>query len=354
VVPSTTRSAAETSAHATVQNRRIVVDGKPFFPVMLLDQCSAADVSHARALGANLILNESCPGVSQRTQLGLLQTGGYAALPMAHDRPQGRRLIGWAYPDEPEGNGWTPASLQHTFAYRRGNPDGRLSFLTTGAGFFRGRYHDAHTPRDVYRRFASLADVAGFDLYPLNHCSSNLASVYDAQRAFEKVAGDTPTFQWIETGPLRPGYCGGFAMTRLQLRAEIWLAVAGGARGIGFFTHTWNPDHKALDVSPAIEHELRRQTTLLSALQPGLVGAPSPSTADSGAIKVIARTTPSAVYVFAVNSGNAYVKAQLHVPAAPDTGTMRVFGEQRDVRVDAHNFVDTFSPLAVHVYVRGR
>jgi hypothetical protein len=56
-------------------------------------------------------------------------------------------------------------------------------------------------------------------LYPLNHCSSNLASVYDAQRAFEKVAGDTPTFQWIETGPLRPGYCGGFAMTRLQLRA---------------------------------------------------------------------------------------------------------------------------------------
>lgn len=352
--PPASGATVERSARATVRNDRVVIDGHPFFPVMLLDQCSQADVSHARQLGANLILNESCPGVSPQTQLGMLHRDDLAALPIAPNPPQGPRLIGWAYPDEPEGNGWSPASLQRTFAYRRGSPDGRLSFLTTGAGFFRGRFRDPHTPREAYRRFAGLADVAGFDLYPLNHCSGDLTSVYDAQRAFEAIAGAMPTFQWIETGPLRPAYCGGFQMTRLQLRAEVWLAVAGGARGIGFFTHTWAPDHRALDVSAPIAHEMERQTNLISAVRDGLVGAPSPSAVDSGAIKMVARTTPAAVYLFAVNSGNAYVKAQFHVPAAPTAGRMRVFGERRDVRVEAHAFVDTFSPLAVHIYVHVR
>ena len=92
--------------------------------------------------------------------------------------------------------------------------------------------------------------MAGFDLYPLNACQADLTAVYDAQRAFVKLAGSTPTFQWIETGPIRPTYCGGFTMTPEQLNAEVWLAVIGGARGIGYFTHTWTPDHHSFDVAP--------------------------------------------------------------------------------------------------------
>ncbi len=58
---------------------------------------------------------------------------------------------------------------------------------------------------------------------------------------FNVLAGGRPTFQWIETGPINPTYCGGFAMTAAELRAEVWLAIAGGATGIGYFTHTIMP-----------------------------------------------------------------------------------------------------------------
>jgi hypothetical protein len=47
--------------------------------------------------------------------------------------------------------------------------------------------------------------------------------MYDAQRAFIRLAGETPAFQWIETGPIRPTCCGGFTMTPQELKVEVWL-----------------------------------------------------------------------------------------------------------------------------------
>jgi hypothetical protein len=127
-----------------------------------------------------------------------------AVLPIERRRVRGGGLAGWTFPDEPEANHWTPASLRRAHPYRAGTSDGLLSFVTTGSGFFRAPYRDTHLPLSDYRRFARLADVAGFDLYPLGHCRNDLSAVYDSQRAFVRLVGPMPTFQWIETGPIRP------------------------------------------------------------------------------------------------------------------------------------------------------
>jgi hypothetical protein len=221
-----------------------MIAGRPFFPIMLIDQCNPADAARTQQFGINLIVNENCPNVSPDNQLGAVRGNALAVLPIADRGPRGAALAGWAFPDEPENNGWSPASLRDANPFPRGGPDGLLSFVTTGAGFFRSPYTTPAAAPDVYRQFARLADVAGFDLYPLGHCSNDLGAVYNAQRAFNALVGAMPTFQWIETGPIRPGYCGGFQMTPAELRAEVWLAIAGGARAIGYFTHTWNPDDK--------------------------------------------------------------------------------------------------------------
>jgi hypothetical protein len=341
----------EPTARASVEEHVILVRGTPFFPVMLIDQCTPDAVAHAHALGINTVLNEHCADTSATRQLSMIQRKSLAILPIKGRAVRGGGLLGWTFPDEPENNGWTPSSLRRAHPYRPGSADGLLSFVTTSGGFFRKPYTDSRVHPAAYGQFARMADVAGFDLYPLGHCQSDLGAVYDAQRAFIKLAGDRPTFQWIETGPIKPEYCGGFAMTPRELTAEVWLAIVGGARGIGYFTHTWSPDHRAFDVSPSLQREMKRNSNFLASVQPGLLGRTVLSGVDSGAIKVIARAGGNQDYVFAVNTQRVPIRAQVHVPRLHN-GTLKVSGERRSVTVGNRNFADNFQPLAVHVYVQ--
>jgi hypothetical protein len=343
--------AAFPAVAATTSGRVLYVSGKPFFPLMLINQCTEDDIARAQQLGINLILNESCSGISAQRQLAMISNKSHAVLPIRGDHVKGEDLVGWTYPDEPENNGWTPDTLAGTTA----DPlnDGLVSFLTTAAGFSSGYYRDPHISLDTYSKFAQIADVAGFDLYPLGHCQQDLSVVLTSQRRFNNLAGVRPTFQWIETGPIKPGYCGGFRMTAAELRAEVWLAIIGGARGIGFFTHTWTPDENAFDVSPELQHMMKRLTQLISDVHLGILGATVPSGSNSGAINVLARTTPDRTFVFGVNAQHGYTRVQVQVPQLRN-GVLSVYGENRVVQVQDHQFIDTFSPLMAHVYVQRR
>jgi len=349
--PAVAAPRAGATAHATADPQGLSIRGTPIFPVMLIDQCTAADVARARTLGVTLIVEESCPAFSASSQLAMIGAQTLAILPIAGRQGSGSGLAGWTYPDEPEGNGWTPATLAAGHPYPRGSNDGLIGLMTTGGGFFAAPYRDPTIPESAYAGFARMADFAGFDLYPLGHCQSNLSPVYAAQRAFAALAGPTPTFQWIETGPIQPAYCGGFTMLPTELSAEVWLAIAGGARGIGYFTHTWSPQEQAFDVTPSIQHEMVRIDGLLAAVRPGLVGLTTPSVADSPAIKLIARSGGGRTYVFAVNSHRAPIKAKLRVPALRN-GRLTVFGERRSLLVSHGYATDSFAPLAVHIYVQ--
>jgi len=346
------KATAAPTAAASVTGSTIRVGGKPFFPIMLIDQCTATDVARARELAVNLILNESCPGSQPAAQVARLHGGQLGVLPIqAGGKAGGARLLGWTYPDEPENNGWTPRKLAAAFPDPRGNPDGRLSFVTTTSAFAPPPYRDPAVSPRVTSAFARLADIAGFDLYPLNHCHQDLAAVYDAQKRFVQLAGDMPTFQWIETGPLKPGYCGGFQITPEQLNAETWLAIAGGARGIGFFTHSLAPPQSALNVTPQVQHAIKRFSALAAAVRPGLLGSSLPASSNRPEIKLAARRGEGQTYIFAVNALSRVVPAEIHVPKLAN-GTLRVFGEKRTVLVHGHGFSDSFGPLAVHVYVK--
>ena len=341
------------TAHASATSRGLVVRTSRFFPLMLIDQCTRHDVAQGKALGINLVLNESCPGLAPGDQLALLRGSSLAVLPIgAARRARGPGLVGWTYPDEPDNNGWTPASLAKAEPYDRGNADGLVTFLTTTGRFFhRAPFGSAQVPLSRYAGFAAMADMVGFDLYPLNACQSDLSAVYDAQRAFMKLAGSTPTFQWIETGPIRPTYCGGFAMTPDELIAEVWLAVIGGARGIGYFTHVWTPEHNSLALSPLMASAIRQTNALLMAVKPGLLGATVESDVDSPLVKLVARSGGGRTYVFAINAMRSPNKARIHVPQLRD-GLVTVVGEGRTVAVKDHYLSDHFGGLQVNVYVQ--
>jgi hypothetical protein len=344
-------AAGDRNASASIERQVIHVRGAPFFPVMLIDQCTADAVANAHRLGINTILNEHCGGVSPHRQLSMIQSKSLAILPIKGRAISGSGLLGWTYPDEPENNGWTPDELRRAHTYARGSADGLVSFMTTTGGFFNAPYRNPQVSKSTYSQFAQMADVAGFDLYPLGHCQSDLGAVYDAQRAFIRLAGDMPTFQWIETGPIKPTYCGGFTMTPAELKAEVWLAIVGGARGIGYFTHTWSPDHNAFDVSPGLQQAMQKTSNLLASVQQGLLGRTVLSDLNSSSVKVIARAGIDRNYVFAVNTQRAPITVQVLVPHLHG-GSLQVVGEKRSVNVSGAQFVDNFQPLAVHVYVQ--
>jgi hypothetical protein len=345
-------AAHELTAGASIERQVIHIQGTPFFPVMLIDQCTPDAIAHADRLGINTILNEHCEGVSPNSQLTMIQSKSLAILPINGRSVRGGALLGFTFPDEPENNGWTPSSLKRAHPYASGTADGLLSFITTSGGFFQAPYRDTRVATSEYGVFGRMADVAGFDLYPLGHCQSDLTAVYQAQRDFIQLTGGMPTFQWIETGPIKPTYCGGFKMTAAELNAEVWLAIVGGARGIGYFTHTWSPDHKAFDVTPTLQNAMKSTSSELAAVGPGLLGRTVSSGVNNSAIKVVARAGGDNIdYVFAVNTQRVPITAQVDVPRLDD-GALKVFREKRAVIVGNHQFVDTFQALAVHVYVQ--
>jgi hypothetical protein len=344
-------ASSRAAADASVDGHAILVQGRAFFPVMLIDQCTTASIERARRLGINLILDGDCADLRSTRRLAMTRKGPYVVASVVHRGISGPRLVGWTYPDEPDNNGWSPLGLKQAFPVRAGTPDGLLNFVTTSGGFVSGAPFRSATPLGHFGQFARLADVAGFDLYPLNHCHPDLASVTQAQRAFARLASPAPTFQWIETGPIKPGYCGGFTMTPAQLGAETWLAIIGGARGIGFFTHTWSPAHNSFDVSPALQAAIARTCTAIKALSPGLTGRTVLAGVNSGAIQVLARRSANATYVFAVNTSSGPVRAQIHVPDLHE-GAAGVFGEPRSVGVRGGRLADMFPPLGIHIYIQ--
>ena len=68
-------------------------------------------MAQGKALGINLVLNESCPGLAPDAQLALLRGSGLAVLPIGARRTRGPGLVGWTYPDEPDNKRRTLVTL---------------------------------------------------------------------------------------------------------------------------------------------------------------------------------------------------------------------------------------------------
>jgi hypothetical protein len=129
--------------------------------------------------------------------------------------------------------------------------------------------------------------------------------------------------------------------TPQTVRAETWLAVAGGAHAIGYFPK---------DFPAEIGAEIARDKRELQTLTPALVEPGIDATATTGSVRVGARGHNGAVYVIAVNASRAPATTTITVPAL---GNRSLVSLDRTRSVTASNgaFTDTFRPLDVHIYI---
>jgi hypothetical protein len=130
--------------------------------------------------------------------------------------------------------------------------------------------------------------------------------------------------------------------TPAVVRAETWLAIAGGARGIGYFPDYWEEE---------IRSEVRATNREILALAPALLGAATKVTwSVESHVRVAARRLNGATYVVAVNASNAPATASFSVPGLGGR-KLRVFREGRLVSPMGDLVVDRLPPLGVAVYV---
>ena len=319
---------------ATVNRNALFLDGQAFFPRMVWKQCPWA-FPQSLAAGINLYMGTECDDA--QVQLDRLAGRAYSVLD-ANDGRDGRGVVGYHLLDEADlrsdSADWLP-TLPSSKISRR------VTFLTL-SNHFCSRAAPLAQGRGIYLGLVAKAEMIGFDLYPLqNWCRKDtLPAAYDAQRELVELAGGKPTYQWIEAAQME--ICLGLEPSPAIVRGETWLAIAGGARGIGFFPEYWRPDVSA---------EIRRISDRITALAPALL-APEVTVVydEQGLVKVGARRYNGATYVIAANASFARRRATFTVPGLKAT-QLRVFGEGRMVPVRQGRIADGFRGLAAHIYI---
>ncbi len=307
----------------------LLVNGQPFFPMFVWASCPdryTADVAN----GINLFGGLDCANLS--TAVTGLAGRAFAAGMAGDSSTPG--AFGFFYTDEADGQGLVASQLPQP-------PPGQPTFLTLTNHFYTGAA-PLDAGRGIYPAFVARTDMIGFDLFPLQEwCMPNrVGDVYFSQKELVALAPQKPTYQWVEAAEWKcPG--GATAVTPATVRAESWLAIAGGAHGLGFFPSSW---------SVPIGNTISGVTRQIAELGPALLAAPEYGQSDAPLVHVGVRHFGGATYVIAVNSGFGPVNSTITVPGLGGH-PLDVVDEGRRLGSVGDSFSDSFDPLGVHIYV---
>ena len=309
------------------------VNGNAIFPRMVWRQCPTYYPTSIGA-GINLFLGVSCTGTDE--QFDRLAGRAMSTVDAATPAVSGPGQVGWHLADEADMSVGDATRLPHPTGA------GRVTFLTLTDHFSQSAAPPTNG-RDIYRGFFDSADVIGFDTYPVEgRCSlAQIDNVYWMQRELVALTGGKPTFQWIEAGPME--HCTANAdPTPAVVRAETWLAIAGGARGIGYFPDWWAED---------IRSEVRITNREILAIAPALLSPVAKANwSAEGPVRIGARRFNGATYVVAVNTSQTEATASFSIPGLGGR-SLRVFRDGRVVKPLGDLVADKLPGLGVAVYV---
>ncbi|HET7558395.1 MAG TPA: hypothetical protein VFK80_00425, partial [Limnochordia bacterium] len=357
-----------------------VFDDPSFFPIGVWLQ-SPGNAAGYRAMGVNTF-------VAQWNALNDQSMAQLTAAGMNVITDQGRdfayagepRLIAWMHQDEPDNaqadgkGGWgppvSPAKLLADYQAMKAKDPSRPVFLGLGQGVawpeYYGRGVDAGRT-DVYYRYAEAGDILRFDIYPVNSPDApvhgKLWLVAQGVDNLRKYGHDAkPVWAVIETTNI-DGREAAHTPTPHQVKAEVWMALVHGAKGISYFCHIFKPrfDEPGLlhdDVMRPAVSAINRQITELAPVLNSATITGDAAVASSNAavpIDVMEKRYGGATYLFAVGMRDGATTGRFTVPslAASGAANVEVIGEGRSLRLVNGAFGDAFEPYGVHLYKIG-
>jgi hypothetical protein len=361
IVASAATATGTVTTIAAPPNRRFGVAGTHvtandslFFPVLSYYQCGATAAA-AASLGINFFMQAPYTGCVSTNPNDFSSEPPPPSVSVLSDdyTDTGAGDAGWYLPDEPDGWGITPEQLPQL---PPSSQTGKLRVLNMSQHFYSAQAPiNDRFDRSDYKRFVAHADLVGFDMYPIvKFCGRvPLLDVFRAQRELMTVyAPGMPTFQWIETNDMT-GECPAMQVTPQIVNAETWLAIAGGACGIGYFTNSWTGKlWNRWDLAPGVEEQLARTIAEIRALAPMLCAEYGDVTVPwDTAVAASSRSLNGALYVIAVNSSDQPTRIPFRVDALAGR-TLQVLDEGRAIKpAKKVYFRDSFGPFQVHIYV---
>ncbi|MCU0913163.1 MAG: hypothetical protein MUC88_01200 [Planctomycetes bacterium] len=367
------------------RNRELVVNGKPFLPIMSWAQPSRMYPKLA-GLGFNTFCGTADPNAAQAV-------GRYA---VASFRPHWighPYLLAWIHGDEPDMPGPRDPNNPQARRAPRTSPDRLLAvyqkikeadqarpvFVTFTGGFARETSETDDAARtQLYSEFIQGADVVGFDIYPIygSGYAGHLNWVGSAVGQLRELGGPRPLYAWIETskGSKWMTYEKQPDVLPRHTRNEVWQAIINGATAIGYFTHAWVPKPETTFApTPEMQDELKRLNAQLARLAPAILAGPASVKIEMKlvgegtelACRFKATESDGATWIFAENNdlGPGAEKAKQFDPIKPRAGRatftvaglkagtrIEVVDENRAVTVEEGTFSDDFAPLIEHIY----
>jgi hypothetical protein len=222
-----------------------------------------------------------------------------------------------------------------------------------GRGIDTGKYQ-------MYPDYMKGADIVSYDIYPVNSgdaaVRNNLWMVADGIDNLREWSNDEkPAWCWIEC----TNYNGvaNRTPTPLQTKAEIWMALIHGAKGVGYFCHQFSPTFiEAGPLSPTYASmkdmivSINAQITELAPVlnSPDIKGyASAVSSNPAVPVDIMTKAYGGKNYIFAVGMRNNPTSVEFTVPSGAE---VRVLGEDRTIPVVGGQFNDSFAAFEVHLY----
>jgi hypothetical protein len=358
------------------QNREILINGKPFFPIMSWAQ-PKKNYPLLKSIGINTYVGNADPVAAK--ELGRYAVPGYKP-----DAVENGYVMAWIFDDEPDmpvGTGGDIAPRQSnervaekSAAIKAATPE-RLLFMTFTGHFYEKQSKYTREVREtIYPAYVRTTDVVGFDIYPIygSGYASRLDWVGGATERLVELAPGKPVYAWIETskGSKWMTYEKQPDVLPMHTRNEVWQAIIHGATAIGYFTHAWAPSFTEFAPTAEMQKELLRLNAQVSRLGPAILAAPTKaritmSMADGLNCRFKATDFNGDLYIFSLNMdlGEGAKTAKQFDPIYPRGGKatfaveglksgtkIEVVDENRFIKAENGKFTDDFAPLAEHIY----
>ncbi len=309
------------------------------------------------------------------TQLSQLANAGMKAIchqnSVGLNSPNRGVIIAWSQQDEPDNaqplpeGGYGPPVLPSEIVSRyntiKAADDTRPVFLNLGQGVawdgWHGRGTRTNHPED-YPEYLKGTDIGSFDIYPF---ASQYTAVKDkpwlvpfgVDRMISWTTDKQIVWNFIECTNIS----GNGKATPTQTRAEVWMSLVHGSRGILYFVHQISPtfiepallyDAPMLEMVSFTNNQIHRLAPVLNS--PTIVTGATAAVSNAAVpVDTMVKKHDGATYLFAVGMRDGSTSATFTL-AEPLNGTVEVIDEERTLTVSGGVFTDDFSPYAVHLY----
>jgi hypothetical protein len=284
-------------------------------------------------------------------------------------------FVAWMHGDEPDnarslgkGKGYgppvSPAKVVGDYERIKKADPSRPVFLNLGQGVawdgWYGRGTRTNHPED-YPEYVKGCDIASFDIYPAVHDHPDVAGklwlVADGVSRLRKWAGGRkPVWNCIEcTHILNPDA----KATPAQVKAEVWMSLVRGSRGLIYFAHQFRPtfieagllaDRGMAAAVGAINRQIHDLAPVLNS--PSAPGGVAVATSTAAVpVEAVVKRHGGATYVFAVVMRDGATTATFTVAGMTGRARAEVLGENRTIEVRDGVFRDEFGAWGVHLYL---